>query len=110
MSKKLYVAGFALLLAVSLPLSAGTIPKSVSKTNSDTNYNKGTTLIFTNLTGPNHHKYNPGSGYFVDGANFNLQLLGVSFIPGSTVGFADAYMPMGVYTLNGGTEIGRAHV
>jgi hypothetical protein len=106
MSKKLYVAAFALLLTASLSLSAGTVAKSVSKVNRDKNYNKGTTLIFTNLQGPNHHKYDPDTGYFVDGANFNLQILGVSFVPSSAVGFADAYMPMGVYNQGGGTGQG----
>lgn len=104
--KKLYVAVFAFMLAASLSLSAGQIAKSVSKATNDKNYNKGTTLIFTNLQGPNHHKYNPGSGYYVDGPNFYDQTLAQGFSPSSDVGFADAYAPFGVYTFNGGTGQG----
>jgi hypothetical protein len=104
--KKLYVAVFAFMLAASLSLSAGQIAKSVSKVNTDKNYDKGTVLIFTNLQGPNHHKYGPNSGYYVDNVNFNNQSLAGGFTPSSAVGFADAYAPFGVYTLNGGTGQG----
>ena len=63
---------------------------------------KGSTLVYTNLTGPLHHKYNNTVGYFVDGSNFFNQVLAVGFTPTSTLTFADAYMPMGVYTNTGG--------
>jgi hypothetical protein len=62
----------------------------------------GVNIVFTNLTGPNHHKYNPTTGYFVDGSNFFNQVLGHGFTPTSTVTFSDVIIPMGVYTDGGG--------
>src|SRR5215475_5764542 len=59
-------------------------------------------IVFTNLTGPNAHKYNNTTGYFVDGANFFHQVLAHGFTPSSTVSFADVLIPMGVYTDGGG--------
>jgi hypothetical protein len=103
--KKICVAVFTLMLGAALTLNAGQVARS-PKAPYVKNYDKGTTLIFTNLQGPNHHKYNPGSGYYVDSSSFNGQTLAQGFVPSSNVGFADAYMPMGVYTSNGGTGQG----
>jgi hypothetical protein len=62
----------------------------------------GVNIVFTNLAGPNHHKYNPFVGYFVDGSNFNNQVIAQGFTPSSTATFSDVIMPMGVFTDNGG--------
>jgi hypothetical protein len=59
-------------------------------------------IVFSNFTGPNSHKYNNTTGYFVDGSNFFNQVLGFGFTPTSTVKFADVLMAMAVYTLDGG--------
>ena len=66
----------------------------------------GSTLVYTNLAGVNHHKYFHGSGYFVDGSNFFNQVLAHRFTPDSSVVFADAIIPMGVYASNGGGTTG----
>jgi len=59
-------------------------------------------VVFSNFTGPNGHKYNNFIGYFVDGSNFDNQVLAQGFAPTSTVTFADVLMPMATYTVNGG--------
>ena len=71
--KKICVAVFTLMLGAALALNAGQPAKS-PKAPYLKNYDKGTTLIFTNLQGPNHHKYNPGSGYYVDSSPSTARL------------------------------------
>jgi hypothetical protein len=62
----------------------------------------GANIVFTNLTGPNFHKYNNTTGYFVDGSNFLNQVIAHGFTPSSTVTFSDVIIPMGVDTDSGG--------
>ena len=94
----------ALAVMIALPLYAQNVPASLGagRNGHQVCSGKGNTIVFTNLTGPLHHKYNNTTGYFVDGTNFFGQVLGGGFTPSSTVQFADAYMPMGVYTNGGG--------
>ena len=104
------VVGLALVMVlVALPALAQA-PKAVHRDSGIRNQSRGSVLIFSNLTGPNHHKYNPDVGYYVDGANFFNQVIAQGFTPSSSVTFADAYMPMAVYTFNGGIGGGTATV
>jgi hypothetical protein len=96
----------ALAVVVALPLYAQHVPAGVGAGRNGHQIcpGKGNSIVFTNLTGPLHHKYNNTVGYFVDGTSFFSQVLGGGFTPASSVKFADAYMPMGVYTDLGGAN------
>ncbi|MBZ5600116.1 MAG: hypothetical protein LAN83_17555 [Acidobacteriia bacterium] len=93
----------ALAVLISTPLLAQRVPTGLhARGNMQFCAGKGSKLVYTNLTGPLHHKFNNTTGYFVDGSNFNNQVIAQGFTPTSTVTFADAYIPMAVYTLGGG--------
>jgi hypothetical protein len=96
----------ALAVVIALPLYAQHVPAGVNAGRNGHTIcpGKGSKIVFTNLTGPLHHKYNNTVGYFVDGTNFDSQVLGGGFTPSSSVAFADVYMPMGVYTDLGGAN------
>lgn len=104
LKKMSFVVALAVLIA--LPAFAQRVPAGIgaSRNGHQICPGKGSKIVFTNLTGPLHHKYNNFTGYFVDGTNFFSQVLGGGFTPSSTVQFADAYMPMGVYTDLGGAN------
>jgi len=69
----------------------------------------GSKLLFTNFVGA-FPFWNIATGYFVDGSNFFNQVLATGFIPSSSVTFADAALPVGIYTIGGGKQSGKIYV
>src|SRR5262249_22932343 len=104
MSKRMSYVVILVLAMCALPLYAQRVPSGVNGANGRIlkRCGTGTNIVFTNVTGPLHHKYNNTTGYFVDGSTFFNQVLGQGFTPSSSVTFSDVIMPMGVYTLGGG--------
>jgi hypothetical protein len=98
-----YVAILVVVAMSALPVYAGHVPSSVASRGKNILQRCGTAtnIVFTNLTGPLHHKYNNTVGYFVDGSNFFNQVLAQGFTGNGGV-FGDVIMPMGVYTNSGG--------
>jgi hypothetical protein len=70
---------------------------------------RGSIVLFTNFVGA-FPFWNGTTGYFVDGADFFNQVLATGFTPSSNVTFADAALPVGVYTANGGKQYGKVNV
>lgn len=70
---------------------------------------RGSITLFTNFVG-SFPFWDITSGYFVDGADFFNQVLATGFTPSSNVTFADAAMPFGIYTANGGKTNGKVSV
>lgn len=70
---------------------------------------RGSTVLFTNFVGA-FPFWNIASGYFVDGSDFFNQVLATGFTPSSNVTFADAALPVGIYTANGGKQSGKIFV
>ena len=70
---------------------------------------RGSKLLFTNFVGA-FPFWNIATGYYVDGANFFNQVLAGGFTPSSNVTFADAALPIGIYTANGGKQSGKIFV
>jgi len=69
---------------------------------------RGSTVIFTNFVGA-FPFWDITSGYYVDGADFYNQVLATGFTPSSNLTFADAALPIGIYTLNGGKQSGKVY-
>jgi len=69
----------------------------------------GSKLLFTNFVGA-FPFWNIATGYFVDGSNFFNQVLATGFTPSSSVTFADAALPVGIYTALGGKQSGKIYV
>jgi hypothetical protein len=102
-----------LLLFVSLSIltsamASGQVPKS-AQNNSGADFAFGPKVLFTNLSGT-HHGYDFTTGYFVDGASFNNQVLAMGFTPSQDATFFDAVIPAAVYTENGGASQGRMNL
>lgn len=104
MIKRISFVAALMVALVALPTYAQKAPSAAHGRVRDSlrRCGSGVNIVFTNLVGPNHHKYNPFTGYFVDGSNFFNQVLAHGFTPTSTVTFSDVIMPMGVYTDGGG--------
>jgi hypothetical protein len=90
----------ALAVVIALPLYAQRVPAGVGASHNGHQVcpGKGSKIVFTNLTGPLHHRYNNFVGYFVDGTSYFGQVLAQGFTPSSNATFADVYMPMGAYS------------
>ena len=82
---------------------------SSAQNNSGADFAFGSKVLFTNLSGT-HHGYDFTSGYFVDGANFNSQVLAEGFTPSQSATFFDVVIPAAVYTVNGGSSQGRMNI
>ncbi|HKD03814.1 MAG TPA: hypothetical protein VKB77_15360 [Terriglobales bacterium] len=96
------VAATLLLAAMA---SAATRPKSAtSKVPS-----RGSKILFTNFVGA-FPFWDTASGYFVDGSDFFNQVLATGFTPSSNVTFADAALPVGIYTIGGSKQSGKIFV
>lgn len=67
---------------------------------------RGSITLFTNYVGA-FPFWNITTGYYVDGANFFNQVLATGFKTTSAVTFADAALPIGIYTANGGKQSGK---
>ena len=67
---------------------------------------RGSIVLFTNFVGA-FPFWDITTGYFVDGANFFNQVLATGFTPSSNVTFADAALPIGIYTALGGKQSGK---
>jgi hypothetical protein len=106
LKKMSFVVAFAVLMTLPMYAQRHRSPAGVGaqRDGHQVCAGKGSKLVYTNLTGPLHHKYNNTVGYFVDGTNFFGQVLAQGFTPTSDVKFADVYMPMGVYTDGGGAN------
>jgi len=70
---------------------------------------RGAITVFTNFVGA-FPFWDITTGYFIDGSNFFNQVLATGFTPSSSVTFADAALPIGVYTANGGKQYGHVNV
>jgi hypothetical protein len=70
---------------------------------------RGSKLLFTNFVGA-FPFWNITTGYYVDGSNFFNQVLATGFTPSTAVTFADAALPIGIYTANGGKQSGKISV
>ncbi len=70
---------------------------------------RGSITLFTNFVG-SFPFWDITTGYFVDGADFFNQVLATGFTPSSNVTFADAALPLGIYTANGGKTNGKVSV
>jgi hypothetical protein len=77
--------------------------------NYDPDIHIGSKILFSNFTGSNHG-YDGTTGYFVDGSNFNSQVLAQGFTPSQNATFSDVIMAIGIYTANGGADMGRMNV
>jgi hypothetical protein len=103
--KALVLAGLAVL---STAVASAQVPKGVQN-RLDGQIHFGPKVLFSNFTGTTHG-YNGTTGYFVDGANFDNQVLAQGFTPTQDATFADVVMPVGIYTANGGASKGRINV
>lgn len=99
------LAGLAVLTTA---LASAQVPKGLQN-RADADLHFGSVVLFSNLTGT-HHGYDATTGYFVDGTNFDSQVLAEGFTPTQSATFADVVMPVGVYTANGGQSQGRINI
>ena len=56
------------------------------------------------------NSYDTTTGYFVDGSDFNNQVLAIAFTPAKAAHFAYALLPFSVYPSNGGASTGSPTV
>jgi hypothetical protein len=105
--KTLCVAGLVILtVAMSTAATRKQKPKAIHLNVPPT---RGSVVLFTNFVGA-YPFWDTTTGYFVDGVNFDNQVLAGGFTPSSNVTFSDVAMALGIYTPDGSARNGKISV